>query len=192
MDIKKLSSCYAVRALGAPDAKSVLRLCQGNTQYYRYCGMQPTLQQVLRDLQILPEGVERSRKHFVGFFDREDMVAVLDCVEAYPDSESAYIGFFMMNHRLQGRGIGSAVISGVAGYLQSIGVKRLRLAIARDNPQATHFWFKNGFEVVQEVEMDGWTALVADRRLDEPPLSCYTNLNLNLYNPAASFPPYRR
>ena len=172
MDINKLSSCYAVRALGASDAASVLRLCQGNAQYYLYCGMQPTLQQVLHDMQILPEGVERSRKHYVGFFDRDDLAAVMDCVEGYPDSQSVYIGFFMMNAGLQGRGIGSAIIAGVAGYLQSIGVKRLRLAIARDNPQATRFWFKNGFQVVQEVEMDGWTALVADRRLGESPPSC--------------------
>jgi GNAT superfamily N-acetyltransferase len=149
----------------------VLCLCEGNAQYYLYCGMRPSLQQVLYDMQILPEGVERSRKHYVGFFDREDLVAVMDCVEAYPDPGSVYIGFFMMNALLQGRGIGSAVISGVAGYLQSIGVKRLRLAIARDNPQATCFWFKNGFKVVKEAEMDGWTALVADRWLDEPPLS---------------------
>ena len=172
MDINKLSTCYAVRALGASDAESVLRLCEGNAQYYLYCGMQPSLQQVLDDMQILPKGVERSRKHYVGFFDRDDLAAVMDCVEGYPDPESVYIGFFMMNARLQGRGIGSAVITGVAGYLQSIGVKRLRLAIARDNPQATHFWFKNGFEVVQEVEMDGWTALVADKRLGEPASSC--------------------
>ena len=171
MDIKKLSSCYAVRALWASDARSVLSVCEGNRQFYLYCGLQPTLQQVLHDMQILPDGVERSRKHYVGFFDQDDLVAVMDCVEGYPDPRSVYIGFFMMNARLQGRGIGSAVIAGVAGYLQSIGIKRLRLAIARDNPQATSFWFKNGFKVVKEAEMDGWTALVADRWLDEPPLS---------------------
>jgi RimJ/RimL family protein N-acetyltransferase len=171
MDIKKLSSCYAVRALWASDARSVLSLCEGNRQFYLYCGLQPTLQQVLHDMQILPDGVERSRKHYVGFFDQDDLVAVMDCVEGYPDPQSVYIGFFMMNARLQGRGIGSAIIAGVAGYLQSIGVKRLRLAIAKANPQATCFWFKNDFKVVKEVEMDGWTALVADRWLGEPPLS---------------------
>ena len=165
MDIAKLSHCYAVRALREPDAEAVLRFCKRNELYYQYCGMEPTLEQVRSDMMLLPEGVEPARKHYVGFYDGERLVAVLDFIEAYPDPQSAYIGFFMMNADLQGRGTGSAIIGEVAGSFKSMGVKRLRLAIARDNPQATHFWFKNGFEVVREADMGGWTVLVADRWL---------------------------
>ena len=165
MDIAKLSRRFAVRALREQDAEIVLRFCERNTLYYQYCGMEPTLEQVQRDMTLLPEGVEPARKHYVGFFEEERLIAVMDFIEAYPDPQSAYIGFFMMNANLQGRGTGSAIISEAVDCFSSIGVKQLRLAIARDNPQATRFWFRNGFEVVREVDMGGWTALVADRWL---------------------------
>ncbi len=165
MDVEKLSGRYAVRALDVAEAESVLRFCEQNEQFYRYCDMQPSLEQVRRDMTVAPEGVEPARKHYVGFLDGDQIVAVMDYIEGYPDPESGYIGFFMMNMSLQGRGIGSAIIAEATDYLRSVGVKRLRLAIASDNPQANHFWKKNGFVVVKSVDMGGWTALVADRQL---------------------------
>lgn len=165
MDITRLSRRYAVRALGEGDAEAVFRFCKGNEQYYRYCAAEPTLEQVRRDMTLLPEGVEPPQKHYVGFFDGDGMVAVMDFIEAYPDDESVYIGFFMVNSGLQGRGVGSAIIDGAVECFRSTGVRRLRLAIASDNPQANHFWRKNGFQVVRSADMGGWTALVADRRL---------------------------
>ncbi len=165
MDVEKLSGRYAVRALDESEAEAVLRFCEQNEPFYRYCGMKPTLDSVRRDMTEGPEGVEPARKHYVGFLDGDQIVALMDYIEGYPDPESGYIGFFMMNISLQGRGIGSAIIAEAADYLRSLGVKRLRLAIASDNPQANHFWKKNGFRVVKAVDMGGWTALVADRRL---------------------------
>lgn len=166
MRIEDLSRRYAVRALREADAEAVLRFCEQNAQFYRYCAAQPSLEQMRRDMTLLPEGVEPARKHYMGFFDGDGMVAVMDYIEAYPDPESGYVGFFMMNSSMQGRGIGSAIIAEAAAYLRSVGVKRLRLAIAKDNPQATHFWKKNGFVVVREADMCGWTALVADKALE--------------------------
>lgn len=165
MDVTKLSARYAVRALDEADAPAVYEFCKGHTQYYRYCGAQPSLEQVKRDMTLLPEGVEPAQKHYVGFHDGDKLVAVMDMIEGYPDPSTCYIGFFMMRLDLQGAGIGTAIISEAADSLHSIGIKRLRLAIARDNPQANRFWRKNGFNVVKAVDMGDWTALVADRLL---------------------------
>ena len=165
MEIERLSSRYAVRALGEADAEAVYRFCAEHDQYYRYCSAEPSLEQVRRDMTLLPEGVAPEQKHYLGFFDGDAMVAVMDFIMAYPDEDSCYIGFFMVNHGLEGRGVGSGIISEAAACLGAAAVKRLRLAIARDNPQANHFWRKNGFQVVREVDMGGWTALVADRWL---------------------------
>ena len=165
MEIEKLSPRYAVRALGAVDAEAVYRFCAVHDLYYLFGSAEPTLEQVRSDMTITPPGVGPERKHYIGFFDGGVMAAVMDIVEAYPDEDSCYIGFFMVDHGLEGQGLGSAIISDAAACLASAGVKRLRLAIAKDNPQANHFWRKNGFEVVREADMGGWTALVADRRL---------------------------
>jgi hypothetical protein len=41
----------------------------------------------------------------------------------------------------------------------------VRLAIDKGNPQSTHFWRKNGFEIISEADVNGWTKLVAEKQL---------------------------
>ena len=165
LDIAKLSDRYAVRHMTAADADDILALCRGNALYYRYCGMEATREQVLADLRLVPPGVGPEDKHYVGFYGGGSLAAVMDLIDGYPTQETAYIGFFMVSAGLQGRGVGTGIIGDVCAYLRKTGKTAVRLAIAEDNPQANHFWKKNGFRVVRSVSMDGWTALVADRAL---------------------------
>ena len=169
LDIKRLSGCFEVRRLEESDCDAVLGLQKGNALFYRYSGGEaPSRERLIRDLNLTPPGVAKADKYYVGFFDAEGLAAVMDLVDGYPEKNIAYIGFFMMDSRLQGRHIGSALIGEVCGRLRAEGKTAVRLAIDRDNPQATHFWSKNGFRVLKEVEMGGWTALVAQRELTEP------------------------
>ncbi len=163
--ISDLSPRYAIRRLGEADADDMLRFCQGNAQFYRYCGAEPSKARILSDMRVAPPGVDRADKYYVGFFRDGELTAVLDLIDGYPEPDIAYIGFFMMNAALQGRQIGSGIIRDVCAHLKRIGKTAVRLAIAEDNPQANHFWRKNGFRVVKKVPMDGWTALVAEKAL---------------------------
>ena len=86
---------------------------------------------------------------------------------APPEPDTAFIGFFMMRKDLQGRQIGSAIIRETAEALNSAGKTAIRLGIDKENPQSTHFWKKNGFEVIREADLNGWTKLVAERKLEE-------------------------
>ncbi len=164
-DISKLSSCFDVRKLDASDADSILELCRGNEQYYLYAEAKPTREQVLNDLQITPPGIGLSDKYFVGFYQNENLIAVMDLIDGYPEPDIAFIGFFMMSKALQGQGTGTAMIQETAEYLKAAGKKAVRLAIDKGNPQSTHFWKKNGFAVIREVDRNGWTVLVAEREL---------------------------
>ena len=38
------------------------------------------------------------------------MIAIMDMVFAFPDDETVYIGLFMVDHDVQGYGIGSIII----------------------------------------------------------------------------------
>ena len=170
LDISKLSSQYDVRFMGQSDADEILALCLQNTQYYRYCGKQPSRELIINDLNMTPPGIELSCKYYVGFYDADGLVAIMDLIDGYPGSDYGYIGFFMMNQQLQGNQIGSGIIREVCRYLKQAGYTAVRLGIDKGNPQSTHFWKKNGFVVVKEVERDGWTALVAEKTLSSNPL----------------------
>ncbi len=165
LDYQKLNSRYTVRRLGDADADEILELCRENTQFYAYCQAQPTKEQVQSDLRLLPPGVARADKYYLGFYQGNTLIAVMDLVDGYPEKETAFIGFFMMKKALQGQGLGSAIIEETAAYLKFIGKAAIRLAIDKDNPQSNHFWNKNGFQVFKQVERDGWTVLVAEKAL---------------------------
>lgn len=70
-----------------------------------------------------------------------------------------------MNPQYQGKQTGTAIIAEVIDYLQSTGKTSVRLAIDKGNPQSTHFWKKNSFDVISEADVNGWTKLVAEREL---------------------------
>lgn len=61
-------------------------------------------------MKATPPGIVLSDKYFFGFFEREELVAVMDLVDGYPDQRTSYIGFFMMNPDYQGKHVGTAII----------------------------------------------------------------------------------
>ncbi len=165
IDITRLNSHFEIRVLADSDMDDILELCQRNTLFYEYTEARPTKEQIQNDMKVTPPGINLSAKHFFGFFQNGDLIAIMDLIDGYPKSEMAYIGFFMMDQRYQGKHIGTAIIGEVAAYLRTIGKTAIRLAIDKGNPQSTHFWQKNGFEVVSEADVNGWTKLVAEKSL---------------------------
>ena len=165
IDVCSLSRSYAVRRLSDPDADTIFKLCQGNTLYYQYCEAELEKEQIFRDLHITPPGITEDRKHFAGFYEGDELIAVMDLIDGFPEEEIGFIGFFMVSISVQRRGVGSRIIGDTASYLKGIGKTSMQLGIDKGNPQSTSFWKKNGFQVVKEVERDGGVILLAERTL---------------------------
>ena len=165
MDISALSRRYRVRRMDDSDADSILELCRGNTQYYLYCQAEPSREQILSDLHITPPGIDPSDKYYVGFYEGNTLVAVMDLIDGYPGPGIAFIGFFMMRKEFQGNQVGSAIIQETAAYLKTLGMTAIQLGIDKGNPQSTHFWKKNGFVVKEEIDRGDWTVLLAEKAL---------------------------
>lgn len=165
LNITKFSSKYLVRKLTEEDIPFIYSMCLGNQQYYQYCTKQPTIDLIKSDLKITPPGIDISKKYYVGFFEEETLVAVMDLIDGYPDDKIAFIGFFMMNMDFQGNGLGSSIIHEVLKYLKNNGFISIRLGIDKNNPQSTHFWKKNGFKIIREVPQDKDIILLAERNL---------------------------
>ena len=161
MDVSRLSRHYSVVSLHEADADAILDIYRKNPLYFRHCEAEPTREQVLRDLNEAPPGIETRQKRFVGFFEGDSLVALLDLVEGYPEPATCYIGLFMVGADFQGKGVGRRIIGDACDWLRRCGFTHARLAIARDNPQANHFWTICGFAVTDAVERNGWPILVA-------------------------------
>ena len=165
IDLETLSRRFDVRRLDDADADAILALYRDNPQFYEYYEEDPTRELVLRDLHIAPPGAQPADKYYVGFFEQNALVAVMDLIDGYPAPDVAYIGLFMLARAYQGNGLGTQMVSEIEAGLRSSSKTAIRLAINKGNPQSTHFWDKNGFAVVKEVEKNGWWYQVAEKRL---------------------------
>ena len=88
----------------------------------------------MEDMTALPPEKCAEDKHYLGFFDGETLIAVLDLIERYPKNDTAYIGFFMTKKERQGYGLGST------------------------------FWEKNGFALTGEEFPNGYSAYLPMER----------------------------
>lgn len=165
-NVMEFSSIYNVRKMTETDLSKICKLMEGNEQYYQYCGKSYSMEDVRNDLYITPPGKTQKDKYYVGFFDGEILTAVMDLIDGYPQDTIAYIGFFMMNKASQGCGKGTEIIQGICEFLKRAGMQKVRLGIDKENPQSNHFWKKNGFHSIYEVEQDAGTIVVAERMLE--------------------------
>lgn len=178
MNLSELSSRYDVRKLTENDIGEIFELSRENPLFFRYCPPQATRESIREDMKALPPNGDLENKYYVGFFEEEKLIAVMDLILGYPEGNTAFIGLFMMGEGEQGKGIGSSIISDCAGCLRNQGYQKIRLAYAKGNPQSEGFWKKNGFEHTgEEVERDGYTAVLMERtltggRADRAPRSC--------------------
>ncbi len=161
IDIAALSSKYTVRRLTVDDLESIYTLSLENPLFFQYCPPFVTRESILEDMRALPPGMTPADKYYVGFFQDDKLIAVMDLITNYPDTHTVFIGLFMMEKGEQGRGIGSAIVSECARYFKSVGGHYIRLGFAKGNPQSEAFWRKNGFEPVGiEADNGTYTAVV--------------------------------
>lgn len=168
MDVSLFSSRYLVRCLTPDDIADVYELCRQNPLYYHHCPPFVTEQSIADDMKALPPRKTLSDKYYVGYYDGEKLVAVMDFILGYPNPETAFIGFFMTDVSVQDRGVGSAMIDSLCSYLKTCGLTGVRLGWVKGNPQAEHFWHKNGFTETGVTYSPGpYTVVVAHRDLEK-------------------------
>lgn len=103
MNISKFSEKYSVRRIQDEDIPKVYSLCKGNPVFYEYCPPAVTIEGIKEDMTVLPPGKSKEDKYYIGFWDGEDLVAVMDLILKYPGEETVFIGFFMTEKRHRGR-----------------------------------------------------------------------------------------
>ena len=166
MDITKFSNQFQVRRLDQNDIEAVFALCSRNSLYYQYCPPSVTRQSIIEDMKALPPDKDLADKYYLGYFSGKKLIAVMDFIASFPEETTAFIGFFMTDVSVQKKGIGSSIIDELCACLPDAGFIRIRLGWVKGNPQAEHFWHKNGFaETGVTYESNGYTVVVAQRQL---------------------------
>lgn len=145
LNIYKLSDEYEVKGLNECDAEEVLYIQAGNPLYYEHCPPKPSIKNVIKDMRALPPNKTYRDKYYLGFFENDELIAVMDLIAEYTIKQSIFIGFFMIKSEKSNRGIGSGIIQKCLEELKNQGFLEARLGYIKSNPQSAAFWRKCGF-----------------------------------------------
>lgn len=164
MNIEQLSTQYVIRALMPEDAEMIYEALKNHTIFYKYHPPAVTIESILADMKALPPNKDYEDKHYVGYFQGDTLIAVMDLIAHYPQRESAFLGFFAVNANLHGHGLGTEIISDVISFLAQQGFEKVRLGIDEGNSQSYAFWRKNGFSFTGEVAESEHAAILLMER----------------------------
>lgn len=166
MNISLLSKRYLVKKIELSDVTKVYELCRNNSLYYQYCPPFVSKQSIIDDMSALPPGKDMRDKYYLGYYDKKNLIAVLDLIMDYPAQSMAFIGFFMTDITVQNAGVGSGIIDELCECLNGMGIRKIRLGWVKGNLQAERFWHKNGFaETGDTYNTENYTVSVAQRSL---------------------------
>ena len=152
LDIESLSTAHQVRRITQADISDVYALCKSNQKYYQYTNAAPTVESLTEIITRVPEGAGANDKHFVGFYDGDHLVSVLELITGYPEKNDAFIGWFMVAGQLQRRGIGSQIFADVRAAMAGQGYDFLSLFCEKENKEAVAFWQSQGFQGVEKED----------------------------------------
>ena len=150
MNIKNLSTQYFVRCLTANDIDEIYALSCENDIFYKHHPPFVSQQSIEEDMLALPQGKTYDDKFYVGFFQNDRLIALMDLILDFPAKGIAFIGLFMMKKEYQGKGVGSFIIGECISCLRNEGFTSIQLGTDRDNPQSNSFWMKNHFHEISE------------------------------------------
>ncbi len=145
LSLQNCTTLYRVKPFTEPDLPDIYAFCKANTRYYQYMRLEPTLENLKEIFTELPPGKTSEDKYFVGFYQENQLIALLDLCTGYPRKDVAYIGWFMIDKALQHKGIGTKILAGLLGFLKNKGFRYVELACIKANKEALQFWQKNGF-----------------------------------------------
>ncbi|WP_077613135.1 GNAT family N-acetyltransferase [Clostridium sp. Marseille-P2415] len=161
-----MSSRYMVKQFKEEDVSNIYALCKRNPTYYKYIKIEPTLENIKEVLTELPPNKTMDDKFFVGFYKDNQLVAILDLITGYPDINTAFISWFMMDQDFQRIGIGTEIIMEILFYLKEENFRYVRLGYIKGNQESESFWIKNKFIPNGiESETDDYTIVVMQREL---------------------------
>lgn len=105
----------------------------------------------------LPPVPDASRSNYYGMTIQEingDVIGFMDLYHGYPDSETVWIGMFVIDKKVQGKSYGKEVIQTICNQCKEYGWKAVGLGVYLKNWKGLRFWNNNGFHKITGIYGD--------------------------------------
>lgn len=166
MNIKEVSNEYSVKKLTEDDLILCYNLMKTNPLYFEHCPPKLTKDTPKNDMYALPPNKTYEDKYYIGFFLEKELIAIADIILKYPNNETVFLGFFMVDQKYQGKNIGSKIINEIEKYFGLIGYSYIRLGYVQTNPQSKKFWEKNKYiPTGLTAKTDDYDIVIMEKRI---------------------------
>ena len=136
---------YKAKIIGEENINELYELCKSNEKYYSYLKEDLTMDGVKSILTDLPPNVTIDNKYVIGFYSENNLVGVMDLINNYPSNNKSFIGLFMLDKNVQGKGIGKYIIGKILNLYKSMDYESCHIGVIDSNIEAINFWEKIGF-----------------------------------------------
>lgn len=120
-----------------------------NREYYLITDVRPaTRQDCIETIEYGKEFPENSC-YCIGFSLNGEAVALLSIFEGYPESDTLYIGLFLMNEKFKRKSIGTKIITSLIGEAFDSKYHSIKLSVQDNNISGCSFWRKLGFKTTK-------------------------------------------
>lgn len=152
-DLADILPAYRLEYASKEIYPDIFRVEQTNPDYFLLEQEEPiTLESCIAGLNPLPPGTSSSQKHCLCLYRDTVPIAILDYVEGYPDPQTVYIGFFMLNGNFHRQGFGREIISSFQQAARKNRFERIELGVIAENEKGLAFWTSMGFREIRRVE----------------------------------------
>lgn len=149
---------YSICKISEEHIGDVMGLMKSNEYFYSVTQKHDVCREdCIADLTAVPPGIDLSKKTYVALYEKNRCIAVLDFIEGFPEENIGYLGLFMLDKEVQGKGVGKDIFSKLFEVSTKKGFEIIELACYETNKKGLSFWSKMGFCEVRKSkrETDG-------------------------------------
>lgn len=92
----------------------------------------------------------------IGFSLKDKAVALLSIFEGYPETDTLYIGLFLVNEDFKRKSIGTKIIGALIDEAFNTKYNSIKLSVQDNNISGCSFWRKLGFQITQKCDCNNY------------------------------------
>ena len=150
-ELKKQLSEYEIKPITKSNFGKVFYEVYNTNQDYSILteGKESTIETSIKDIDEVPPGFDIKQKIFVGIWENDKVIGVLDLIKGYPSENCLWIGLLMINGEMHCKKIGSKIVTAIQKASTIVGYTSIQIAVHENNANGMAFWRKHGFEKIR-------------------------------------------
>lgn len=148
----ELLTPYQVKLLTQAELEEIYALQKEHPAYHaQFLAHELTKADVLADLTTLPAGVSPEQKFYLGFYEADELILIVDLVLDYPKTQNAFLGLVIGAKKHLGQGKATKVMQVLRSCLKREGYTTMLASSLSTDENAKHFLKCQGFLPKQET-----------------------------------------